>query len=106
MILTPHNSWQKVDSSKLGDLLRCYRFYFYCHLLGWKPETPNNHLTFGISWHLPMEHLLLNGYDDTSVLDGYELFRRRYRQDFSPESDEMFGHRPYQNQATNRLRLS
>jgi len=91
MLLKPDPSWEKKDPSKLKDFERCDRFYFYRHLLGWEPETPNNHLTFGTSWHLPMEYLLLNGYDDDSVLAGYDLFEKRYRQDFSPESDEMFG---------------
>lgn len=79
-----------VDSSKLGDLCRCPRFYFYRHILGWESEQPSNHLVFGESWHLPMEHLLLNGYDQKSVAEGYFLFEKKYRSTFPPESDEMF----------------
>jgi len=91
MILTTDPSWEKVDSSKLNDFIRCYRFYFYCHLLGWKPDSPNNHLEFGLAWHLPMEYLLLNDYSQNSIIDAYDLFEASYRMEFSPETDEMFG---------------
>lgn len=91
MILNTNKTWKIIDSSKLKDHLRCQRFYFYCHVLGWKPEFPSNHLIFGTAWHLPMEHLLLNGYDLDSVNDGYSLFETSYRQHLGPDTDEMFG---------------
>jgi hypothetical protein len=38
-----------------------------------------------------MEHLLLNGYDNLSVLGAYDKFLNHYRATFSPDTDELFG---------------
>lgn len=90
-MLTPDPTWKIIDSSKVKDVLRCPRYFFYSHILGWKSDIPSNHLVFGESWHLPMEHLLLNDYSGKSVMEGYNLFEQCYRRTFGPETDELFG---------------
>lgn len=80
-----------VDGSKLNRFMECPRAFFYEYLLGWRSERPNNHLVFGTAWHESMEHLLLNGYDQASVLAAFRKFELSYRQTLSdPENDEMF----------------
>jgi len=80
----------KRDSSKLKDYQRCPRHFFYRHVLGWESDSLSNHLVFGTSWHLAMEHLLLNGYNDNSVIKAFDAFLSDYRKTFSSETDEMF----------------
>lgn len=80
-----------IDTSKLKDYQRCPRYFFYRHVLGWDTESPNNHLIFGSAWHLAMEHLLLNGYDNLSILGAYDKFLNYYRAIFPPDSDALFG---------------
>ena len=77
----------KIDSSKLKDFKACPRKFFYSHVLGWRSEMPNIHLVFGSAWHEAMEHLLLNGYSDTSVGEAFDKFLEYYRQYFPPETD-------------------
>lgn len=79
-----------LDNSKLEDYQRCPRYFFYRHVLGWDSEAPNNHLVFGTSWHLAMEHLILHGYGDTSVIEAHNIFLSDYRKTFLPETDELF----------------
>jgi hypothetical protein len=86
----PHPTWAIVDPSKLNDFLECPRKYFFMHMLGWKPETPNNHIVFGQAWHKAMEHLLLNGYGPASINDAQEKLRNHYRKELPPETDELF----------------
>jgi hypothetical protein len=85
-----HQSMEKTDASKLDDFITCHRLYFYLHVLGWKPMTPNNHLVFGTAVHLALEHLLLNGYGNSSVMVAYDLFLKEYRKSFDPDTDEMY----------------
>jgi hypothetical protein len=78
------------DSSKIDTFLACNRRFFYEHVLGWRPESPNNHLHFGTAWHIAMEHLLLHGYD--TAPNAYNEFLAFYRSDphFSEETDELY----------------
>jgi len=85
-----HESWKILDSSKIQDFMSCPRQYFYRYMLGWKSESPNNHLIFGEAVHLAMEHLLINGYNDTSASEAFDLFNNRYREDFPENTDELF----------------
>jgi len=78
------------DSSKLCDYMKCPRYYFYRHVLGWDSLTLNNHLIFGTAWHLAMEHLLLHGYGNNSVIAAFDLFYKEYRKSFNPNTDELF----------------
>lgn len=79
-----------IDSSKLTDYVKCPRYFMYRHILGWESETSNNHLVFGTAWHEAMEHLLLHGYDNDSIIDAHDILTREYRKEFSPESDEAY----------------
>lgn len=79
-----------IDSSKLSDFMTCPRYYFYAHILGWKSDRPNNHLIFGTSAHLALEHLLLNGYGNNSIITAYEIFLKDYRKTYPEDTDETF----------------
>lgn len=78
------------DSTKAQCAMGCLRQYFFEYVLGWRPETPNNHLVFGASWHKAMEVLALEGYSAESVMKAYQEFLKEYRKTFPPETDELF----------------
>lgn len=83
-------SENKIDNSKINDFKTCPRKFFYSHVLGWRHESPNVHLVFGSAWHEAMEHLLLNGYEQISLMEAFDKFLAYWRQYFSPDQDEMF----------------
>jgi len=88
MNLVPHSSWTVNDATKIQTYMDCPRKYFYEYVLGWRPDTPNVHLEFGSAYHLAMEHLILYGYNDKSLLDAYNKLDTYYRQFFPPVMDE------------------
>lgn len=90
MNLTPHETWKIQDATKIQCYMDCPRKYFYEYVLGWQNEAPNIHLEFGSAWHLAMEHLLLNGYDDVAILGAYEKFVSYYRQFFSELMEDQY----------------
>ena len=90
-LVPKHYTYDIQDSSKVQEFMDCSRKYFYRYILGWVSDSPNNHLVFGTAWHLAMEHLLLNGYDDVNIVRAYDLFLNEYRKDFSEETDALFG---------------
>lgn len=91
------SSWNVVDSTKLNQLISCPRSFFYCYVLGWRPDYPSNHLVFGSAVHLALEHLLLNGYEQEVVLEAFDAFQGDYRQTFPPHMDDMFHPKTPQN---------
>ena len=90
-------TWKINDATKLKCFLECNRKYFYEYILGWRPETPNNHLVFGTAWHKAQEHILLNGYDVKNVMLAYEAMVTEYRKELGPETDEMFAPKTMEN---------
>ena len=88
--LVPHETWEVIDSTKLQAYKDCPRQFFYEYILGWRRESPNNHLHYGSCIHKAMEHLLLNGYGNEQILDAYNIFYNEYRTVFDEESDEFF----------------
>ena len=76
------------DSSKLSDYIRCKRYYFFRHILGWTPDAPAHDLHFGTCWHMAREHQLLHGYDD--IEGAYNAFINEYRKEFDPETDNLY----------------
>lgn len=88
--LEHHPTWDILDSSKLTTYMDCPRRYFFEYVLAWRSDAPNNHLVFGTAWHDAMEHLLLNGYDDESVMGAFEKFLATYRKDFPATSDDLY----------------
>jgi len=90
MIIEKHPTWDIQDASKVKCFEECARKYFFNYVLGWESDVPNNHLSFGTAWHEAMEHLLLNGYSDESILPAFELFLASYRKDFPESTDELF----------------
>jgi len=85
-----HPTWDILDSSKLTAYMDCPRRYFFEYVLSWRSDAPNNHLVFGTAFHDAMEHLLLNGYDDDSVMGAFDKFLLSYRQFFPATSDELY----------------
>lgn len=83
-----HPSWEIVDSSKMDDFLRCNRYFFYRHILGWRLSIPAHDLHFGECWHRAREHQLINGYDD--IEGAYDKFITHYRTVFGPETDTLY----------------
>lgn len=89
-IIEPHPTWEIVDPSKLTTFMECPRKYFFRYILGWKSDYPSNDLVFGSAWHLAVEHLLREGYNNTALTEAKFLFLNYYRQHFSEDSDEMY----------------
>jgi len=85
--LTPHPSWEIIDSTKIDDFLRCPRRYFYRYILGWRLDVPTHDAYFGECWHRAREHQLIHGYDD--IEGAFEAFLRHYRKEFPPETDKI-----------------
>jgi hypothetical protein len=88
MNIQRHPSWDIIDSTKINSYMDCPRAYFYEYMLGWRSETPNIHLEFGKAWHLAMEHMLLHGYGNDSVMDAWSLLLGHYRKFWGPEYDD------------------
>lgn len=92
--LTPHETWNIQDATKIQCFMDCPRHYFYEYVLSWRPDAPNIHLEFGSAWHLAMEHLIItfenNGYSDVALLGAYEKLNEYYRQFFSEMQDEIY----------------
>lgn len=85
-----NNTWNIIDSSKMDDLIDCYRKFFFRHLLGWESTVPNNHLKFGEAWHLSMEHLRLNGFGEGSIQKAFDKFLECYREEFLEDTDALY----------------
>jgi len=95
--LTPRETWEIQDSTKLQCYMDCPRQYFFSYVLGWQPETPNVHLEFGVGIHKAMEVLLrksfetgcaaCEGYTEDAVFEAYEEFEKHYRLYFPEDLD-------------------
>ena len=72
-----------LDSSKIGDYMRCPRYYFYKHVCGWTHTGTNRDLIFGQAWHLAKEWYLITG-DVAASIDRFEKY---YRQYYTPDTD-------------------
>lgn len=95
--ISTHDSWAIVDSTKLQQYITCPRSYFYTYILGWRPERERNDLQFGVAWHEAMEFLLLNGYEQKSVIVARDLAIKTYREKFAPDTDELYSPKTPQN---------
>jgi len=80
-------SYKVLDSTKINTYLDCPRQYFYQYVLGWDTDRSNIHLEFGIAWHYAMETLLLEGYTEEAVINGWTALVEHYRKHFPPEED-------------------
>ncbi len=85
-----HPTWNVVDSTKLEDYMECPRRFFYCYVLGWRPEADSQDLVFGQAWHLAMQYLLLHGYEPRSIVEAYNEFLNCYRQVFPDTTDDIY----------------
>jgi hypothetical protein len=86
--LVEHPTWNIQDSTKLQCFMSCPRQYFYNYVLGWQAEATSVHLVFGEAWHIAMETLLKYGYSKDAVDLAYLELERKYREHFSPTTDE------------------
>lgn len=60
------------DSTSLGALKTCPRYYQYSIIEGWEPRNTSFHLTFGIHYHKALEiydHKIFSGLDHEDALD-------------------------------------
>lgn len=89
-MIQPHPTWSIHDSSKIQTYQECPRKYFFEYMLGWRPESPNNHLVFGEGWHRAREHTLLHGFTPDSITEAYDLFEKYYRSKFDEITDDLF----------------
>jgi len=80
-------SWLCLDSSKMGDYMRCPRYYFYRHVVGWQQAWPNLDLIFGEAWHILREHMIIHGDTRESIEAGMVKFIDCYRKSFSELTD-------------------
>lgn len=80
----------KIDSSKLGDYLRCARLFFFSHILAWRSKVPNNDLVFGSAAHVAFRRLLTHGYTKENCKVAFDLFKKEYRKSFPEDSDELY----------------
>ena len=88
--MSPAKTWNMLDSTKATCFITCPRKFFFEYVLGWKPDYPSNHLIFGSSVHLALEHLLIYGYDVKTVLEAYDIFLTDYRKTYGPETDDLY----------------
>lgn len=99
-----HKSLQIIDSSKLSDYLQCPRYFFYRHVLGWRPQGAQFDLIFGESMHAALEVLYRYGFgasrseqqNNAVQALAYEAFLSVYRKWYSEETDDSMGNKnPY-----------
>lgn len=87
-MIQPHPSWYVLDPSKIGDMQRCPRYYFYRHMIGWEYDKgPNLDLVFGESWHLAKEFILVHGLSNDSIAAAISVLTDRYRLSFPIDMD-------------------
>jgi hypothetical protein len=86
-----HDTWSVIDPSKLEAFLRCPRKFFFEYILGWRSSSKlHNDKEFGTAWHEALAHLMLNGYDNSSIIGAFEKFYQYYRQHFDETTDSQF----------------
>lgn len=90
MTIPYHKTHDIQDGTKINCFMECPRKYFYEYVLGWRPETPNNHIVFGRAWHLSLEHILTHGYGINELIKAHEQFISHYRLTYGPDTDELF----------------
>jgi hypothetical protein len=82
-----NKTWNILDSSKYKDFISCERYYFYRHVLGWRPDYPPHDLVFGESWHRGMKVLFDEGYNKPAIEHAVQAFMDYYRQYFNEVTD-------------------
>jgi len=82
-----------LDSTKIADFLRCPRYYFFRHVLGWTPSGINIDLGFGKAVHCALEvlyNIIKDGgmYQKKDLIPAADAFLKSWRADFEFEVDE------------------
>lgn len=86
-----HPSWEIKDSSKLGDMKRCQRYYCLRNMFGWRRDTGGTDiaLVFGEAWHRAKEVVLRNpGMEKKELITlAMKRFNEYFRQYFEESTD-------------------
>jgi hypothetical protein len=88
--ITPHPTWDILDSSKIQEYMDCPRKYFYKYILGWRLDVPQQALVFGECWHAAMDTLYEIGFTETGIEAAKERFEQLYRLEFGQETDDLY----------------
>jgi len=67
-----HETWRFVDSSKLSDLERCERHFFYRYVVGLIRDYESRHTAWGGAFHVALEVLGIINKD--LILPGVDIF--------------------------------
>jgi len=85
--MNQQDHWLRLDSSKIGDYMRCPRRYFYRHIVGWQYDSPNINLVFGEAWHRAKEHIFVHGTSREAIEGAMIKFLDYYRQHYDEITD-------------------
>jgi hypothetical protein len=85
-----HESFERLDPSKMIAFETCPRKFFYRYVLGWTVESANNHLIFGQAIHKAMEQIYVGGFTAESVDLAYKQLTDIYRASFDESTDELY----------------
>jgi len=84
--ITPHETWDIYDASKVQEYAACPRSYFFRYILGWDLETENHHLIFGQAWHKAMEVLTSKGAKPENIEEAFAAFGSIYNAKVDPDN--------------------
>jgi hypothetical protein len=85
-----NETFEFLDSSKMKELARCPRKFFYRYILGFTSNNKSIHPVFGSALHLALEYLYQNGLEGKNLPIAMELFKEEFYQDFPEIVAESF----------------
>lgn len=94
MELTPHPSWQIIDSTKIQTYMRCPRKFFFNYVLGWRRVGSNLHIEFGraihdaLEWHNKKIMAGMEKIDQQHIFECMMAFMNTYRETQPADSDD------------------
>lgn len=82
----------RISHSRISDLTRCERFFYFKAIAGWELDTPRYPLAFGAAWHKAMDTVWLDikHADVADVADAaYAAFLMSWEEEGLPHPDDM-----------------